>query len=176
MDPSMRTHKDERSPWGFWPVDPVAQVETHITTTTPISSPAEPELRSTAAYKELEETLSELHNVDYGEHWKMDDTVYNFSIQVAAALMARNIPEPGIFTHGPKSVVFTWSRAGDNLYLTISARRISVLISSKERVEYRAEIVTSPVATGGFLSALSSLRPTRQLEFLTTPTTSAMSR
>jgi hypothetical protein len=161
--------------WGFSSTVAVSYFKNCTMTATPISSPSESELLSTAPYKEVEEALSELHNLEDGEHWKMDDEVFNTSVQVAAALSERNVAAPGIFSHGPKSVVFTWSRAGDNLYLTVSARHFSVLISSMEGVQYRADIESSQV-TGRYISALGSLRPARQLEFVPSTDTSVASR
>jgi hypothetical protein len=70
--------------------------------------------------------------------------------------MEKNIPKPSIFTHGPKSVVFNWVRADDNLYLTITGSRLAVLLSSTEEIKLRTEIAGPKISyTDRFLSALS---------------------
>jgi hypothetical protein len=125
-------------------------------TSSPQSSPTQLDLSSLIRYEELAWALSEMHNAE-DESWKIEDSVYASSMQVAAALMEWKIPNPSVFAHGPKSVVFSWSYAQDNLYLTISSRRLFVLVSSPEKIKYRTEIAGPQVShTDRFLSALSS--------------------
>jgi hypothetical protein len=88
-------------------------------------------------YKELEEALSEMTELDEGDEFKIDAPVYHAARYVAAELMAMSFPVPRIFNHGPKSVVFNWPHAADNWYLTISADQMSALISSPERIKRR---------------------------------------
>jgi hypothetical protein len=57
------------------------------------------------SYADLNEALNELHSLDSDDDWKIQTPVYSASVQVAAALMEHDIPKPGVFTHGPKSVV-----------------------------------------------------------------------
>src|SRR5947209_18407694 len=82
------------------------------------------------SYAELNDALVDMHNLDDDGDWKIQTPVYSASVQVAAALMQYGIPRPGVFTHGPKSVVFNWSQDDINLYLTVSQRKLSILVSS----------------------------------------------
>src|SRR6266567_3812547 len=91
--------------------------------TTTIPSPTVLEIQA-AEYAELEQALSDLRGLDDDEQWKIDDTVYSASVQVAAVLMQNSVPTPSVFTHGSKSVVFNWSAEGNNLYLTVSPSRL----------------------------------------------------
>ncbi len=93
-------------------------------------------------YQELGEALEEMTQLDEGDEWKVDVVVYQVACQVAAELLANSFPAPRIFNHGPKSVVFNWSRGNDNLYLTISSDYISALVSSPERIKRRIEFST----------------------------------
>jgi len=95
------------------------------------------EIRS-ILYKDVSEALGQLHGVA-DDSWRIDTGVYAASMQVATALMANNIPQPGVFTHGPRSVVFNWTRGDTNLYLTVSRSRLSVLVSSADGIELRAK-------------------------------------
>ena len=88
------------------------------------------------------EALSELITLEDDDEWKVDASVYNAASHVAVALKASMLPAPRVFTHGPHSVVFNWSNAFNNLYLTISANRISALLSSPERILRRVEYST----------------------------------
>jgi hypothetical protein len=112
-----------------------------------------------ANYIELNQALEQLHTLDSDDEWKIQAPVYNASVQVAAALMEKNIPRPGVFTHGPKSVVFNWSNADINLYLTVSKSKLSVLASSQNGIELRTELARdNGEETNRFFSALSSAR------------------
>lgn len=93
-------------------------------------------------YQELGEALGEMTQLDEGDEWKVDVVVYQVACQVAAELLANSFPAPRIFNHGPKSVVFNWSRGNNNLYLTISSDYISALVSSPERIKRRIEFST----------------------------------
>jgi hypothetical protein len=111
-----------------------------------------------ASYMELSEALTELYSLDDDcNDWKIQPPVYNASLQVAAALMENDVPKPGVFIHGRRSVVFNWTIAGINLYLTISKSKLSVLLSSPEGIEMRTEFVGgSGEDTNRFFSALGS--------------------
>jgi hypothetical protein len=112
-----------------------------------------------ADYTELKDTLTDLYNLEEGEPWRIDQVVYDASIQVAAALLEKNIPKPSVFTHGPKSVVFNWIYADNSLYLTITGSRLAVLVSSPETIQFRAEIAGPCVTYADrFLSAMSSAK------------------
>lgn len=90
-------------------------------------------------YQELGQALSEMTELEEGDDWKVEQAVYQTACHVAAELMAYSFPPPHVFTHGPKSVVFNWSDQANNLYLTVSADRMSVLVSSPERIKRRIE-------------------------------------
>ena len=111
------------------------------------------------SYTELHQALTELHNLDDDDDWKIQTPVYSASLQVAAALLENDIPKPGVFTHGSKSVVFNWSGKEVDLYLTVSKSRLSVLVSSTEGIEYRTEFsADSGEDTNRFFSALGTMR------------------
>jgi hypothetical protein len=126
-------------------------------------------------YQELGEALIEMKGLEEGDEWKIDAPVYNAACYVAAGLMANSIPAPRIFNHGPKSVVFNWppksailywSNEEDNLYLTVSANRISALISSperiKQRIEYSVNELTNPSLVPS-IGAAYSKKPVQRL-------------
>lgn len=111
-----------------------------------------------AEYLQLSEALNQLHGLEEDDDWKINSQVYAASIQVAATLMEYDIPRPGVFTHGPNSVVFNWSQEQKNLYLTISKNQLSVLVSSSEGIELQTNVSTIEDATGErFISALRSV-------------------
>lgn len=91
-------------------------------------------------YQELGQALSEMTELQEGDDWKIEPAVYHAATYVAAELMANAYPAPQIFNHGPKSIVFNWSHETNNLYLTISADKISALLSSPERIKRRIEL------------------------------------
>jgi hypothetical protein len=93
-------------------------------------------------YQELGRALEEMIEVDEGDEWNIELPVYDAARYIAAELLISSFPAPRIFSHGPKSVVFNWSHANNNLYLTVSANRISALISSPERIKRRMEYST----------------------------------
>jgi hypothetical protein len=123
-----------------------------------VSSSSVPEIKTTS-YSELHQALTELHGLSDNDDWKIETPVYCASLQVAASLIEHNVPTPGVFTHGSKSVVFNWSGADVDLYLTVSKTRLSVLVSSPHGIELRTEISgASGDDTSRFFSALSSSR------------------
>jgi hypothetical protein len=93
------------------------------------------------AYRELGEALSEMVGLEEDDEWKIDEPVYGTALYIASKLMAAPYPYPAprIFNHGPDSVVFNWSVGTNNLYLTISPDRISVLSSSPKRIEFQGD-------------------------------------
>jgi hypothetical protein len=89
-------------------------------------------------YQELGQALSEMTTLEEGNDWKIDSAVFSAASYVAAGLLAYSVPAPRLFTHGPRSVVFNWSNeTNDNLYLTVSADKMSALISSPQRITQR---------------------------------------
>jgi len=98
-------------------------------------------------YAELGEALAEMTQLELGDEWKIDQDVYQVACQVAIELSATSFPAPQIFSHGPKSVVFNWTRGNNNLYLTISSDYLSALVSSPERIKRRLEFSTKEVLT-----------------------------
>ena len=89
--------------------------------------------------KELGEALTEMIEFDEDEEWKIEAPVFHAARYVAALLRDRSYPAPRLFNHGPKSVVFNWSLGTDNLYLTVSADKMSALVSSPERIKRRID-------------------------------------
>jgi len=90
-------------------------------------------------YQDVGQTLNEMTDLEEGNEFWIEPAVYSAACFVAAGLMASSIPAPRVLTHGPNSVVFNWSDQTDNLYLTVSADRLSALISSPERITRRVE-------------------------------------
>src|SRR6266850_2368720 len=90
-------------------------------------------------FRELGEALAEMRELDEDSEGRIDPPVYETAYRVAAELMAYSFPAPQAFTHGPKSVVFNWTRECNNLYLTVSADRISALVSTPARIKRRLE-------------------------------------
>jgi len=106
-------------------------------------------------YRELGEALSEMTALEEADEWRIEPVVYHAASHVAAQLMVHSFPAPRIFNHGAQSVVFNWSNETDNLYLTVSANKISALISSPERITRRIEY-----------SATDLLKPAHLLPFI----------
>lgn len=102
-------------------------------------------------YWELGNALSEMSEVSDPNEWGVEQPVYNAAQFFAAALMMNFFPAPRVFNHGPKSIVFNWESSTKNLYLTISANKLSVLISTPQRIERRAEISYSGLLDDGRL-------------------------
>lgn len=109
-------------------------------------------------YRELGQVLTEMTDLSEDEEWKIDAPVYNAACYMALGLMTKSVPAPRVFTHGPKSVVFNWVHGSNNLYLTISADRVSALLTSPERIKERIEIsgTANEFLTGS--ETISSLR------------------
>ena len=97
-------------------------------------------------YGDLADALSEMIAIEEDDEWRIDAGVYNAASFVAAQLMRLSVPAPSVFNHGPKSVVFNWSRQDNSLYVTVSADRISVLISAPERITKRVEFSAKELA------------------------------
>ena len=91
-------------------------------------------------YRDLGEALGEMTELEPDDEWRIEPSVYDAARFVAVGLMANSCPAPRILSHGPKSVVFNWPRDTDNLYLTVSADRMSALISSPERIKQRMDL------------------------------------
>lgn len=111
-------------------------------------------------YQDLGQALEEMTQLDEADDWKIEQAVYQVACQVAVELFANSYPAPQVFSHGPKSVVFNWSRGTTNLYLTISSDAISALVSSPERIQRRMrfsnkELLESTSVFRGLLSAHS---------------------
>jgi len=107
-------------------------------------------------YQELGKALGEMTEFEDGDEWKIDAPVYTAACYVAAELLDNSFPAPRVFNHGPKSIVFNWSKEADNLYLTVSADHISALISSPERIKRRIDLSANEMANPS--RALSSVR------------------
>jgi hypothetical protein len=91
-------------------------------------------------YVELGQALNQMTELEEADDLKIDIPVYEAARYVAVQLMANGLPTPRLFNHGSKSVVFNWSDNNNNLYLTVSADKVSALISSPERIKHRFEV------------------------------------
>jgi len=107
------------------------------------------ELRSD--YQELGSALTEMTRVDIAEEWKVNAPVLEAAKFVASQLAAGGFPAPQIFNHGPLSIVFTWTHQADTLYLTVSADKVSALLSTPERIKRRHQSPLSEMAEQKFL-------------------------
>lgn len=161
--PYAQTMQLHLSATGFMDVMP--RTETRILQTTFSSVPVISQLELRQEYQELGAALSEMTELEEGDEWKIEPSVYNAACYVAAGLMAHSFPAPRVFNHGAKSVVFNWSYAEDNMYLTVSADHISALISSperiKRRVEYSLNELTDPTVALPAISAAYFKKPVK---------------
>jgi len=107
-------------------------------------------------YQEVGEALSEMVNLDEDNEWRIELPVYAIACHIAGKLKEATYPAPRIFNHGPKSVVFNWSRGNDDLYLTISANGISALLSSARSIQRRIDCSFNEFSTPVLL--LSSIQ------------------
>ena len=108
------------------------------------SVPAVNALQLVRDYQDLGLALDQLQEVGDNEAWKIEAPVYEAARRLGAELLNHNYPVPHIFSHGPKSVVFTWSKGDSTIYVTISADRLSALVSTPARITKR--LVYSPEA------------------------------
>ncbi len=111
-------------------------------------------------YLELRETLNEMVKLEEDDEWRIDKPVYATACYIAAELKKvapYPVPVPHIFNHGPKSVVFNWSVGSKNLYLTISSNKISAMVSSPERIEWRIDHSLNQLMSPALF--LSSIQP-----------------
>jgi hypothetical protein len=118
-------------------------------------------------YQNLGEALTQMTELDEGSEWRIDKPVYQAACFVAAGLMANSFPAPRVFSHGPESVVFNWSHQNNNLYLTVSADRISALISSPERIKRRLDYSAKQLLN--YDSLLASIRSAHSEQFVLMP-------
>ena len=121
----------------------VSTTESLVLRTTFSSAPTIWDVELTQKYQELGQALNEITELEEGEDWHIDKPVYHAARYIASELMRMSFPAPRIFSHGPKSVVFNWSIGVNSLYLTISADRMSALISSPERIQRRIDYSAS---------------------------------
>jgi hypothetical protein len=110
-----------------------------------------------AGYQELGQALKEMTELDEGDEWKVDAPVYNAACYVAEKLKEGSCPALRVFNHGSKSVVFNWTIGDNNLYFTVSADRMSALISAPERIQrridYSANQLIDPSITYFYITA-----------------------
>jgi len=119
-------------------------------------------------YRELGSALQELTELGQNEDWKVDAPVLGSALNVAANLMANRYPAPQVFTHGPQSVVFNWSSGSNELYLTISADKVSALITTPQCIAHRVDFLAHEFQESGmFLSSLRSADSNLQVRLLT---------
>lgn len=119
-------------------------------------------------YRDLGEALREMTELEQPDEWAVEPPVLGAALNIAAGLMANWYPAPRVFNHGPKSVVFNWSAGTNNLYLTISADKISALISTPERITRRVDFLANELLKPSlFLSAIQSAHLEPQVRLLT---------
>jgi hypothetical protein len=145
------------------PINPGTEIYNRIVRTTFSSVPVLWSSELSQGYQELGQALREMTDFDDDGEWQVDPPVYAAARYVAAELMRMSFPPPQIFNHGSKSVVFNWSSGSNNLYLTISADRMSALISSPDRIQRRIDysanqLIDSSVALF-FIEAVYSGKP-----------------
>jgi hypothetical protein len=135
-------------------------LENRLVEVTFSSVPVLSQAEITESYRELGDALAELATLDEGSEWKVDAAVCDAACYVAGELMTKPIPAPQVFSHGPKSVVFTWTRGNNSVYLTISADRLSALISTPKKIQRRVEFSARQLQDPGrVFQALLSYRP-----------------
>jgi hypothetical protein len=93
-----------------------------------------------AQYRDLGHALSHMAGLDADDQLMIEKPVYAAASFFATMLLMRGYPAPKVFTHGSKSVVFNWMNGPDNLYLTISADRLSVLVTTPKNIETRINL------------------------------------
>jgi hypothetical protein len=91
------------------------------------------------AYEVLGDALSNMAEAQMEDEWRIEEDVYNRATFLATKLMDHGYPAPKVFTHGPESVVFNWTHKTNNLYVTVGADRISLLLSSPEMIKHRKD-------------------------------------
>lgn len=128
----------------------VSTTESLVLMSTFSSAPTIWGLELTQNYQELGQALNEMTELEEGEDWRIDPPVFHAARYIASELMRMSFPAPRIFNHGPKSIVFNWSIGGNDLYLTISADRMSALISSPERIQRRIDYSANQMIDSSF--------------------------
>lgn len=108
-------------------------------------------------YQELGDALRELVELPPDNEWKIDSPVFSAARYVATELMGLSVPPPQVFNHGSESIVFNWSRENNELYLTVSADKMSALISKANRIAQRVEIDFSSLSNPTAILSHSAL-------------------
>jgi hypothetical protein len=144
--------------------DPQVVSSTQVLRTTFSSIPVVWQSELAEDYQELGEALGQMTELDEESEWRIDPAVCATACFIATGLMINSYPAPRIFAHGPESVVFNWSGGADDLYLTISANKVSALISSPERIKRRVEFAAVDVLDPGVLfPSIQSADPERSI-------------
>jgi hypothetical protein len=115
------------------------------------SIPAIWESELSQEYAELGEALGELTELEDSEGLAIEQPVFEAASSIALQLMAQAYPAPRVFNHGPKSVVFNWTQGFQNLYLTISADKVSALMSVPARIQRRIDYTLSALLNPALL-------------------------
>lgn len=114
-------------------------------------------------YSELGEALAELTEIEESEGLGIEQPVFAAASSIALQLMANSYPAPRIFNHGPRSVVFNWTEGFQNLYLTISADKVSALMSIpakiQRRIDYSMNSLLNPALVLRSLESASRQQP-----------------
>jgi hypothetical protein len=148
---------------------PVTSEQTFIPATTFADVPVVWEQELSSDYAELGEALREMTEVGDDDDWHINPDVYGSALFVAASLRETAVPAPRVFTHGPESVVFNWSHLGDNLYLTISADRMSALLSTPEKIVRRVDC-SRLLSAGSSAAAVLSFAQNKPVQRALLPT------
>jgi hypothetical protein len=90
-------------------------------------------------YRELGEAFGQMAELEEDDDSWIEEPVLNIARNVAVELMTNALPVPQIFNHSPSSLVFKWTHGRDTLYLTVTERNASILVSTPEQIKRRAE-------------------------------------
>jgi hypothetical protein len=117
--------------------------ENQIVRTTLLSSAAfTPWATISHGYQKLGKVLEEMRNIDSADEEKIHGPVIKNACDLANGLLAKQYPAPKVFNHGPASVVFNWTRGNRSLYLTVSEKYVSALLSTPEKIQKRINLST----------------------------------
>jgi phage repressor protein C with HTH and peptisase S24 domain len=89
-------------------------------------------------YSRLFEELALLANEEEaGEHY-IKDEVYQVAVRLMEIAKGAGRVTPKIFSHGPDSVVFNWKDGATEVYATISADTMAILMSGPNGITHRS--------------------------------------
>jgi hypothetical protein len=85
-------------------------------------------------YGELAEVLTDLADRPEEDEWRINRSIYDAASSVVSWLKDKAVQVPQVLVHGPTSVVFNWTKADQNLYLTVGSEYVSALTTTPERI------------------------------------------